>query len=102
MVGGEVARTHLASAHELSICCGAIPLAMTAAHMSTIACAQSKHIDVPELSRFSCCENLQCQVDILLMAYPSPADVLLVVVATFRQFNDDCVHVPHAPNMQFG
>ena len=42
VVGGEVAPTHLASAHELSICRGAIPLAMTTAHMSTIECAQSK------------------------------------------------------------
>ena len=42
VVGGEVAPTHLASAHELSICRGAIPLAMTAAHMSTNDAAQKK------------------------------------------------------------
>ena len=101
VVGGEVAHTHLASAHELSICRGAIPLAMTAAHMSTIELAQSKHCRVPGLSRFSCRENLQCQVDILLMAYPTPADVLLVVVATFRRCSHECVRVPHAPHKQF-
>ena len=84
VVGGEVVPTHLASAHELSICRGAIPLAMTAAHMSTNDLAQSKHSNVPGLSRFSCHENLQCQVDILLMAYPTPADVLLVVAAIFQ------------------
>ena len=43
VVGGEVAPTHLASAHELSICRGAIPLAMTVAHMSIIEVARSKH-----------------------------------------------------------
>ena len=84
VVGGEVAHTHLASAHELSICRGAIPLAMTAAHMSNIGVAQSKQCLVPGLSRFSCRENLQCQVDILFMTYPTPADVLLVVATTFQ------------------
>ena len=42
VVGGEVAPTHLASAHELRICRGAIPLAMTAAHMYTNDAAQKK------------------------------------------------------------
>ena len=101
VVGGEVAHTHLASAHELSICRGAIPLAMTAAHMSINDAAQKKHGNVPGLSRFSCRENLQCQVDILLMAYPTPADVLLVVVATFRRCSHECVRVPHARHKQF-
>ena len=101
VVGGEVAHTHLASAHELSICRGAIPLAMTAALMSTIDLAQSKHGNAPGLSRFSCRENLQCQVDILLMAYLTPTDVLVVVVATFRRCSHECVRVPHAPHKQF-
>ena len=101
VVGGEVAPTHLASAHELSICRGAIHLAMAAANVFTIECAQSKHSGVPGLSRFSFRENLQCQVDILLMAYPTPADVLLVVAATFRRCSHECVRVPHAPHKQF-
>ena len=100
VVGGEVAHTHLASAHELSICRGAIPLAMTAAHMSSNDAAQKKHGNVPGLSRFSCHENLQCPVDILLMAYPTPADVLLVVAATFRRCTHECVRVSHARHTQ--
>ena len=99
--GRVVAHTHLASAHELSICRGAIPLAMTAAHMSTIEHSQSKHSNLPGMSRFSCFEILQCQVDILLMAYPTPADVLLVVAATFIWCSHECVRVPHAPHKQF-
>ena len=59
------------------------------------------HTLLPGLSRFSCHENLQCQVDILLMAYPTPADVLLVVAATFRRCSHECVRVPHARHKQF-
>ena len=40
---------------------------------------------------FHAMKNLQCQVDILLMAYPTPADVLLVVAATFRRCSHECV-----------